>query len=78
MSQTPSLRPCLAHHGHRRTLSPRRGGLRRTLGGDYEILRGRLDPTRQLFGQVTSGTRHRPAYDHTRSGSLTKHRGTPE
>ncbi|MEV6341498.1 transposase [Nocardia vinacea] len=62
---------CLAHHDRQRTPPHERGGFRRTLGGDYEILRGRLDPANQLFGQVTSGTRHRPGYDQSRSSGLT-------
>jgi len=37
------------------------GGPARTAGGDYELPRGWLNPSHQLFGQVTSrARRHRP------------------
>jgi len=35
----------------------------RTLGGDYTVQRGRLNPYRQLFEQVTSRTRQHGLYN---------------
>ena len=54
-------RPHLAHHDRRRT-SPS-GEPKRTPGGDSAIQRGRRNPVHQLFGQVTSRTRHRAVYE---------------
>ena len=56
MPETPPGRPRLATHDPRRT--QRSGGPGRTLGGDSAIQRGWLNPDHQLFGQVTSRTRH--------------------
>ena len=39
-------------------------GSGRTLGGGSEIHRGWFNPDHQLFGQVTSRTRHPRLYDH--------------
>ena len=61
MPQATPGRPRLADHDRRRTAF--RGGPGRTLGGGSVVQRGWLNPEHQLFGQVTSRTRHDRAYD---------------
>jgi transposase len=58
--QTPALRHRLPPDDHRR---PRRGdGPGRTRGGGYWLQRGRLQPQRRHFGEVTSRTRRSRPY----------------
>jgi Transposase IS116/IS110/IS902 family len=64
--ETAPGRPYLAAHDPRRTTL--RSGPGRTPGGDYAIQRGWLTPHHQLFGQVTSRTRHHRLYDRPNSG----------
>jgi len=61
--QTPTRRPRLANHDHRRACTAPGGELGRTLGGDSAVQRGRSNPDNQLFGQVTSRARRDPPYD---------------
>ena len=61
LSETTAVRRGLPPTCCRDARSPAGGGPGRTPGGDYELQRGRLNPYRRLFGQVTSRTRrHRP------------------
>jgi hypothetical protein len=64
--QTAPGRPHLAAHDPRRKTI--RSGPGRTPGGDSAIQRGWLNPYHQLFGQVTSRTRHPRLYDRPNSG----------
>jgi transposase len=82
-TQTPAVRHRLPHHDQRRyPPCPGRNGRGsedgpgRTLGGGYELQRGRLEPRHRRFGEVTSRTRHRTAYDPTANCLL--NRGVPK
>ena len=44
----------------------------RTLGGDYRLQRGRLQPRHRRFGEVTSRTRRPPPYDPPQDRVLTQ------
>ena len=66
LKKTPRRSP-LARHDQRRTA---RDGPGRTPGDGSAIQRGWPNPDDQLFGQVTSRTRHSRCYD-GRSGPLT-------
>jgi transposase len=51
---------------------PSHSGSGRTLGGVYEIRRGRLNPYHRLFGSVTSRTHRRRPYNHSKTHHLTQ------